>query len=96
VAHHLPSVNVAKYQKGVYYLGIKVFNALPPNIKTEFNNNKKKLKGFYRNFYMKNPFIPWMKILTIRNARFTFGLTLPIGTITVGILPEEGFVIIIL
>ena len=26
---HQPSVNVAKYQKGVYYLGVKVFNALP-------------------------------------------------------------------
>jgi hypothetical protein len=45
---------------------------------------------------MKNPFIPWMNILTIRNTKFTFGHTLPIGTITVGILPEEGFLIIIL
>jgi hypothetical protein len=25
----------------VYYLGIKVFSALPANIKTEFNNPKK-------------------------------------------------------
>jgi len=32
------SVNVAKYQKGVCYLGVKVFNALPSDIKTEFNN----------------------------------------------------------
>jgi hypothetical protein len=38
---HHPSVNVAKYQKGVYYLGVKVFNALPSYIKTEFNNPKK-------------------------------------------------------
>jgi hypothetical protein len=38
---HQHSVNVAKYQKGVYYLGIKVFNALPFDIKTEFNNPKK-------------------------------------------------------
>jgi hypothetical protein len=44
----------------------------------------------------KNPFIPWINILTIRNAKFTFGHTLPIATITVGILPEEGFVILIL
>jgi len=34
-------VNVAKYQKGVHYLGVKVFNALPSDIKTEFNNPKK-------------------------------------------------------
>jgi len=38
---HHPSVNVAKYQKGVYYLGVKVFNALPSDIQTEFNNPKK-------------------------------------------------------
>jgi len=38
---HQPSVNVAKYQKGVYYLGVKVFNALPSDLKTEFNNPKK-------------------------------------------------------
>jgi hypothetical protein len=37
---HNPSVNVAKYQKGVYYLGVKVFNALPFDIKTAFNNPK--------------------------------------------------------
>ena len=38
--HHL-SVNVAKYQKGVYYLGVKVFNMLPTYVKTEFDNPKK-------------------------------------------------------
>jgi hypothetical protein len=38
---HQPSVNVAIYQKGVYYLGVKVFSALPSYIKTEFNNPKK-------------------------------------------------------
>jgi hypothetical protein len=38
---HQPSVNVAKYRKGVYYLGVKVFSALPSDIKTEFNNLKK-------------------------------------------------------
>jgi hypothetical protein len=37
---HLPSVNVTKYQKGVYYLGVKVFKALPSHIKTEFDNSK--------------------------------------------------------
>ena len=32
---HQPSVNVAKYQKGVYYLGVKVFSMLPSYIKAE-------------------------------------------------------------
>jgi hypothetical protein len=29
------------YQKGVYYLGVKVFNKLPTYIKEEFDNTKK-------------------------------------------------------
>jgi hypothetical protein len=38
---HQPSVNVTGYQKGVYYLGVKVFNMLPSYIKTESDNPKK-------------------------------------------------------
>jgi hypothetical protein len=37
---HQLSVKVIKYQKGMCYLGVKVFNALPSDIKTEFNNPK--------------------------------------------------------
>jgi hypothetical protein len=48
-------VNVAKYQKGVYYLGVKVFIALPPNIKTEFNNPKK-FKGVLQKFLYEKSF----------------------------------------
>jgi hypothetical protein len=38
---HQPSVNGTKYQKGVYYLGVKVFSTLPSYIKTESDNPKK-------------------------------------------------------
>ena len=38
---HQPSANMTKYQKGVYYLGVKVFSMLPSYIKTEFDNSKK-------------------------------------------------------
>jgi len=38
---HHPSVNVTKCQKGMYYLGVKVFTMLPSCIKTEFDNTKK-------------------------------------------------------
>jgi hypothetical protein len=38
---HQPSVNVPKYQKGVYYLGVKVFNMLPSYIKSESDNPNK-------------------------------------------------------
>jgi len=67
-------VNVAKYQKGVYYLGVKVFNALPSDIKTEFNNPKK-FKVVLQKFLYENPFIPWMNISTSRIVKFTFGYT---------------------
>jgi hypothetical protein len=77
---HQPSVNVAKYQKGVYYLGVKVFNALPFYIKTEFSHPKK-CKVFYKNFYMKNLFIPWMNISTFRTLILHLDRHLPICTI---------------
>ena len=38
---HQPSVNVTKYQKGVYCLGVKVFNMLLSYTETEFDNPKK-------------------------------------------------------
>jgi len=38
---HQPSVNVTKYQRGVYSIGVKVFNMLLSYIKTEFDNPKK-------------------------------------------------------
>jgi hypothetical protein len=57
-----PSVNVTKYQKGVYCIGVKMFNMLPFYIKSEADNPKN-LKQCYKNTYMKIPFIPWMNIL---------------------------------
>jgi hypothetical protein len=38
---HQPNVNLTKYQKGVYCMGIKVYNALPSYIKKESNNPKR-------------------------------------------------------
>jgi hypothetical protein len=34
-------MNLTKYQKGVDYLGVKVFNMLPTYIKVESGNTKK-------------------------------------------------------
>jgi hypothetical protein len=30
---HFPACNLAAFQKGIYYQGVKVFNGLPPNIR---------------------------------------------------------------
>jgi len=37
---HLPITNLAKYQKGAYYTGIKIFNYLPTHIKNVANTSK--------------------------------------------------------
>ena len=44
-----PQANFTKYQKGICYLGVKVFNKLPPYIKEESDNLRKfkqSLKSF--------------------------------------------------
>jgi len=52
---HQPSVNLTKYQKGVYYLGVKVFNKLPAYIKVE-SDNPKEFKLFLWKFLFDNSF----------------------------------------
>jgi hypothetical protein len=46
---HPPIANMTKFQKGVYYSGIKIFNNLTPNIKdlaTKITPFQKALKRF--------------------------------------------------
>jgi hypothetical protein len=37
---HMPNANLTKYQKGVYYMGFKLYNQLPIDIKNSVNNQK--------------------------------------------------------
>jgi hypothetical protein len=37
---NLPSTHLTKYQKGVYYAGIWIFNHLPVSMKNTANENK--------------------------------------------------------
>ena len=65
-AFHQPSVNLTKYQKGVYYLDVKVFNMIPSYIKTEVDNPKQfKLilqKCLYKNsFYSLDEYFELQK-----------------------------------
>jgi hypothetical protein len=53
---HLPQENLAIYQKGVYCLGIKIYNSLPSNIKN-VSNNPKKFKTVLKTFLYTNCFI---------------------------------------
>ena len=52
---HQPSVNLTKYQKGMYCLGVKVFNKLPTHINIE-SDNPKKFKLFLQKFLYPNSF----------------------------------------
>jgi len=61
---HLPSVHLSKVQKGVYYLGIHVFNYLPARIKSlsvDVRKFKTALKGFLleRSFYTIQEYFDW-------------------------------------
>jgi hypothetical protein len=52
---HQPSPNLAKYQKGIYYPGIKVFNNLPLHIKN-LSENTKQFKSALKSFFYTNYF----------------------------------------
>ena len=52
---HQPSVNLTKYQKGVYYIGIKVFNKLPTYLEIE-SDNPKSFKLILQKFLNENSF----------------------------------------
>jgi hypothetical protein len=50
---HLPLANLRKYQKGIYYIGTKVYNNLPLYIKAvsnDFKKSEEKLKQFLQRY----------------------------------------------
>jgi len=58
-----PSIKLTKYQKGVYYSGIKIFNYLPQNIKNlSWNVKKFALKRFLLkgSFYTLDEYFGWI------------------------------------
>ena len=55
---YLPQANLNIYPKGAYYLGIKMFNNLPLEIKNAAGNQKK-FKIALKNVYTPIHFIQW-------------------------------------
>ena len=64
---HQPSVNVTKKHKGVYCLGVKVFNMLLPYI----NDNPKKVKVILQKLLHENSFYFWWNILKIKKVKYS-------------------------
>ena len=59
-----PLLRLTKYQKGVYYTGIKIYNCLPPKIReltSKIIQFKKVLKKFllWGSFYTVEEFLDW-------------------------------------
>jgi hypothetical protein len=52
---HHPQSQLAAFQKGTYYAGIKVFNGLPASIK-ELSHNTKQFKLVLKNFLLRHSF----------------------------------------
>jgi hypothetical protein len=52
---YLPSAHLSKVQKGVYYSGIKVFNCLPPGIKS-LSGDVRKFKRALKRFLLEGSF----------------------------------------
>jgi hypothetical protein len=52
---HPPTANLTKFQQGVYYFGIKIFNNLPHNIK-DLGNEIKLFQNVLKRFLLINFF----------------------------------------
>jgi hypothetical protein len=52
---HYPSVKLKKFQTGVHYMGIRLYNSLPTYIKTEIDNTKS-FELLLKKFLLKNSF----------------------------------------
>jgi len=52
---HFPPANLKKHQSGVFYMGIIIYNSLPPYIKLEFNYLIK-FESLLKKFLLKHTF----------------------------------------
>jgi hypothetical protein len=71
---HPPTANLTKFQKGVYYLAIKIFNNLPHNIK-DLANEIVLLQNALKRFLRINPFIIVKNSLIIGDIPLKIELT---------------------
>jgi hypothetical protein len=56
---HFPPANLNKYQSGVFYMGVKLYNSLPSHIREE-STNIIKFESLLKSFYLTILFIHLM------------------------------------
>ena len=59
---HIPAANLAVFQKGVWYSGIKIYNHLPPTLK-QLSYDISKFKVALKRFLYTNIFTRWRSII---------------------------------
>jgi hypothetical protein len=64
---HAANTNLSKYKKGVYYSGIKLFNNLPPTIKS-LNQDIKKIKPALKEYLLSHSFYPTEEFTLAKNS----------------------------
>jgi hypothetical protein len=55
---HIPAANLAVFQKGVWYSGIKIYNHLPPTLQ-QLPYDISKFKAALKRFFFTNSFYTW-------------------------------------
>jgi hypothetical protein len=70
---HLPSTRMTKSQRGVYYMGVKIYNKLPSKIRCLSSNKNKFYKALKKflllgSFYTVEEFHNWTDISELHAA----------------------------
>jgi hypothetical protein len=64
---HMPNTNLIRYQKGVYCTGIKLFNNLPPTIKS-LNHYIKVFKSALKDYLLTHSFYSVDDFTSVENS----------------------------
>jgi hypothetical protein len=65
---HVPKTNLSKYQKEVYYSGIKLFNNFPPTIRS-LNHDIKKFKPALKEYLLSHSFYSVQEFTLAKNSQ---------------------------
>ena len=65
---YYPQTNLAQFQKGICYMGVKIFNHLPTKIKS-VSNDTKSFKSKLITFLLQNSFYPIEEFFELKSAQ---------------------------